>query len=411
MASFNIPHNLASAMEALKKFSRMAYSVEHIEKFQSAVKIVYGAEYIIETDFLGRMIFCCKICHKPMNNEVTLAEHNRSDFHHKNLDKKMRDKGFEGRACLNFPSTSLQFKLANSILKPLGLQMIEEYTQDFGPSYYKCILCAAHGKIDPMYHHVVGKKHTEKYIRWRCFLKDSILTSAEREEIRQRLIFEEGVDCTQIRVIRGKTYFPHKWMAEGRPTPRLKAEYFPESPGGKGENSQGLKAFPKTGRKASNSSGIKTETLNPSKSVCSGSSSTSASSNRYPPLCKDEKDQIMPGGKEEDSCPNLDIRNASLQKYDLEELMSYLVFIIETHSMPEADLRTPEDVRMAVQLIFKISVALHSIPHTCLANGSCTTPREEWILKAQKDKLEKIMGKIRFFVEPTLKELSKEMET
>ncbi|XP_047494583.1 uncharacterized protein LOC125042761 isoform X2 [Penaeus chinensis] len=411
MASFNIPHSLASAKEALKKFSRMAYSVEHIEKFQSAVSIIYGAEYIIETDFLGRMIFCCKICHKPMNNEDSLAEHNRSHFHHMNLDKKMRDKGFEVNSCFKFPSTSLQFKLANSILKPLGLQMIEEYTQGFGPSYYKCILCAAHGKIDPMYHHVIGKKHTEKYIRWRCFLKDSILTSAEREEIRQRLIFEEGVDCTQIRVIKGRSYFPCKWMAQGRPTPRLKAEYFSEASGGKVENSQGLKAFNKTGRKASNSSGIKTETLNPSKSTCSESSSTAASKNKYPPLCKDDKGQTMPGGKQEDICPNLDVRNVSLQKYDLEELMSYLVFIIESHSMPEADLRTPEDVRMAVQLIFKISVALHSIPHTCLANGSCKTPREEWILKAHKDKLEKIMGKIIFFVEPTLKEHSKEMET
>lgn len=42
--------------------------------------------------------------------------------------------------------------------------MIEEYTKGCGPSYYKCLLCGAHGKIDPMYHHVIGKKHTEKYI-------------------------------------------------------------------------------------------------------------------------------------------------------------------------------------------------------------------------------------------------------
>ncbi|XP_037794300.1 uncharacterized protein LOC119589805 isoform X2 [Penaeus monodon] len=228
MASISFPHNLTSAKEALKKFSRMAYSVEHLEKFQRAISIVYGAEYIVETDCLGRIIFCCKICHKSMNNEAALAEHSRSDFHHKNLDKKMQDKGFKVKACFNFPSTSLHFKLANSILKPLGLQMIEEYTQGCGPSYYKCILCAAHGKIDPMYHHVIGKNHTEKYIRWRCFLKDSSLTSAEREEIRQKFIIEEGVDYTQIKVIKGKTYFPHKWKAQGRPAQRPKAEYFPE---------------------------------------------------------------------------------------------------------------------------------------------------------------------------------------
>ncbi|XP_069995554.1 uncharacterized protein [Penaeus vannamei] len=410
MAPLTFPHNLTTAKEALKKFSSMAYSVEHLEKFQSAVSIVYGAEYAIATDFVGRMIFCCQICHKPMNNEDALAEHNRSDFHHKNLDKKMRDEGFRIKEYFNFPSTSLQFKLANSVLKPLGLQMIEEYTKGCGPSYYKCLLCGAHGKIDPMYHHVIGKKHTEKYIRWRCFLRDSILTSREREKIRQRLILEEGVDCTQIRVIKGKAYFPHKWVAQGRPAPRPKAEYFPESSGAKVENYQRLKASPKTDRGSSISPMIKRETVSPSKSTCSESSSTTISINKYHPLCRDDKGQTMlSGGEQDDSSPNLQLRNVSLQKYDLEELMSYLVFIIQTHSMPEAELRTLEDVRMAVQLIFKISVALHSIPHTCLTNGSCKTPREEWILKEHKDRLEKIMGRIIFVVEPSLKEHTEEM--
>lgn len=150
--------------------------------------------------------------------------------------------------------------------------------------------------------------------------------------------------------------------------------------------------------------------MSPSKSTCSESSSTTISINKYHPLCRDDKGQTMlSGGEQDDSSPNLQLRNVSLQKYDLEELMSYLVFIIQTHSMPEAELRTLEDVRMAVQLIFKISVALHSIPHTCLTNGSCKTPREEWILKEHKDRLEKIMGRIIFVVEPSLKEHTEEM--
>ncbi|XP_037794284.1 uncharacterized protein LOC119589786 [Penaeus monodon] len=124
--------------------------------------------------------------------------------------------------------------------------MIEEYTQGCGPSYYKCILCAAHGKNLSNVPSCDRKNHTEKYIRWRCFLKDSSLTSAEREEIRQKFIIEEGVDYTQIKVIKGKTYFPHKWKAQGRPAQRPKAEYFPESSAGRVENYEGVKAFLKT---------------------------------------------------------------------------------------------------------------------------------------------------------------------
>lgn len=45
-----------------------------------------------------------------------------------------------------------------------GLQMVEEYLRVAAPSYYKCIMCGAHGKLEHMYYHIIGKKHTEKYI-------------------------------------------------------------------------------------------------------------------------------------------------------------------------------------------------------------------------------------------------------
>lgn len=45
-----------------------------------------------------------------------------------------------------------------------GLQMVEQYENGRGLTYFKCNLCAAHGKLDTMYHHLIGKKHTVKYI-------------------------------------------------------------------------------------------------------------------------------------------------------------------------------------------------------------------------------------------------------
>ena len=43
--------------------------------------------------------------------------------------------------------------------------MIEQYEKVAGSwSYYKCNLCAAHGKLDAIYKHIIGNRHTEKYI-------------------------------------------------------------------------------------------------------------------------------------------------------------------------------------------------------------------------------------------------------
>lgn len=43
--------------------------------------------------------------------------------------------------------------------------MIEEYEKGHSSwSYYKCNLCGAHGKLEPMYKHIIGNRHTEKYI-------------------------------------------------------------------------------------------------------------------------------------------------------------------------------------------------------------------------------------------------------
>ena len=41
--------------------------------------------------------------------------------------------------------------------------MVEEYV-DKTRFYYKCNLCGAHGKVEPMLKHLLGDKHTDKYI-------------------------------------------------------------------------------------------------------------------------------------------------------------------------------------------------------------------------------------------------------
>ncbi|XP_066970578.1 uncharacterized protein [Macrobrachium rosenbergii] len=93
--------------------------------------------------------------------------------------------------------------------------MVEEYINRRGNQYYKCILCGAHGKIDIMYHHLIGKKHTEKYIRSCCVLGSSVLNPNEREALRKKLLQDEGVNVDAIKTIKGDEFYPFKWEREG----------------------------------------------------------------------------------------------------------------------------------------------------------------------------------------------------
>ncbi|XP_064092901.1 uncharacterized protein LOC135205737 isoform X2 [Macrobrachium nipponense] len=217
MAHLKMPYDNESAMEVMRKFTGMAYSLVNKNVFSEAVKILYGPEFLITVDLSKRMQFACQICNREMNSEKAMKEHGNSGGHQKNLDKKNRATGvssFSARAC-NYATDSIQFRLLNSSVPPLGLQMVEEYINRRGNQYYKCMLCAAHGKLDMMYQHLIGKKHTEKYIKNCCVLENSILNPNEREALRKKLVQDEGVNVDAIKTIKGDQFYPFKWEREG----------------------------------------------------------------------------------------------------------------------------------------------------------------------------------------------------
>ncbi|XP_066970581.1 uncharacterized protein [Macrobrachium rosenbergii] len=200
MALLRMPFDNESALDVMRKFSGLAYSLVNKGVFNEAIKILYGSEFQITVDLSKRMQFACQICNREMNSEKAMKEHGNSGGHQKNLDKKNRSSGsaFTARAS-NYASDSIHHRLLNSRIAPLGLQMVEEYINRRGNQYYKCILCGAHGKIDMMYQHLIGKKHTEKYIRSCCILENSILNPNEREALRKKLVHDEELMLMPLR--------------------------------------------------------------------------------------------------------------------------------------------------------------------------------------------------------------------
>ncbi|CAL4114480.1 unnamed protein product [Meganyctiphanes norvegica] len=165
-----MPHDTESAKQAMKSFSELAYAVAYKEKFQAAVKLLYGSDFVITEDLSKRMQFACIICNREMNSENAMQEHYRSGPHQKNRDKRNRESGGASAAidAYKYSKDSLQFRLLTSQTNPIGLQMVEEYRNDRNNSYYKCFLCGAHGKLSDMYNHIINKAHTEKYIKNYC---------------------------------------------------------------------------------------------------------------------------------------------------------------------------------------------------------------------------------------------------
>ncbi|XP_068210859.1 uncharacterized protein [Palaemon carinicauda] len=214
MSYLERPYDKGTAIETMKKFSGLAYSLVNKKVFQKAVEILYGPEFVVSVDLSKRMQFSCKICNRDMNNEIAMKEHKNSGAHQRNLDKKVRDSGFSNISARNYAKDSIHYRLLNSHIAPVGLQMIEEYINHKGNMYYICKMCAAHGKMETMYHHIIGKKHTERYIRSGCKLENSILNPNEREALRSSLIKDEGINVDAIRTIKGDLYYPYKWERE-----------------------------------------------------------------------------------------------------------------------------------------------------------------------------------------------------
>ncbi|XP_071531381.1 uncharacterized protein [Panulirus ornatus] len=464
MSHLKKPIDNVSAQEVMKKFPDMAYSPHCQDIFLEAVSILYGPGFVIRPDPSGHMQFCCQICNRDMNSESAVAEHCRSGTHQKNADRKLQDRGEQSYHSIysRYDPDSLQFKLLSSHVKPLGLQMVEGYDKGKGYTYYKCNLCGAHGKLDTMYLHLIGKRHTEKYIKSACVLQNSVITSDELEDIRHELFKIEGINCQAIKIIRGREYYPEKWEEEGYVSTKLHRKFKEEA------RSSSNSPSPGPSRSTSGSShqtGLVSCKRSPDQTHVSSSKrplkhspilSLKKSPNHLPKLFDDpwgttsrEKsplaryrnkspphlhassdDTLQPSLTSSPHVPSLpppptsppplppplpplpplpppsppsqlvDNRCQGVQKFDLEELMIQLNFIVKTNSMADSDIRNHQDAKLAIDLMFKISDALSTITRMLLDDDVKYTSQEGITkLKNQKTVLSKIMGYVKYRME------------
>ncbi|XP_047499788.1 uncharacterized protein LOC125046155 isoform X3 [Penaeus chinensis] len=197
------------AYELLQSFQHCAYKLSKLEEFQMAARLLYGPEWVVEVDIVQRMRFTCSVCHKSMTCAVSAKEHTLSEGHMKALDF-LKQKEYK-RTLSSAEVITLGDLLLNSYVKPIGLCMIEEYRTG-KKLYYNCILCDAYSDVDSMYNHVIGTKHTEKYIDMKMGKKDvPFLTSKMREEYRDQLLKEEGLHMNNIKTKIGEKFKPSLW--------------------------------------------------------------------------------------------------------------------------------------------------------------------------------------------------------
>ncbi|KAG7166022.1 uncharacterized protein LOC121870015 [Homarus americanus] len=447
MSRLKYPIDQSSARDVMKKFSDMAYSLVHINIFQEAIRILYSEDFVMSIDLSKRLQFRCLICNREMNSEHALAEHCRSGGHQKNRDKKYRESGEVNIDALsaNYSPHSIHFKLLNSQVNPLGLQMVEEYDRGHGTTYYKCILCGAHGKLDTMYHHLIGKKHTDKYIKSGCVLESSILTVNEREEIRRKLVKEEGVNVRALKTIKGQELFPKKWQAEAITSTALRMAKLSKresrsssrspSPGPSRSKDSRSRSYHLSSQRSPQHSpkrspprspkrrctmpslrqSPKPSLRSPVRSQSRDGSPLSNYRNKSPPptvtsvpvVAKTNSGTVallsipLPPQLQPPAPPVVESRDKSVQKHDLEELMIQFNFIVKSHTMSESDIKTAEDAKLAIDLMFKIAESLHNVTLVYQGDAKLKTDEMHNKLKKQNELLRGILGYIKQRMEST----------
>ncbi|XP_066953734.1 uncharacterized protein [Macrobrachium rosenbergii] len=363
------PYDEHSAKDVMIKFSDMAYALHMKDMFQVAVNILYGREFVIRIDFSKRMVFFCQVCQKEMTSEKAMMEHHNSGTHQKNLSREPVVK--HGRHSSNrldkYCSCMLQYQLLQHSVPTLGLMMVEEYRKHskHREPYYKCNLCAVHGRRDVMLNHLVGDEHTDKYIKTRCILSTSTLTSRERKTFRRQLLDFEGLNCDLIKRIIGYEYFPEKWIAKDE-----------IMPGGRnckmlteGVRCRSPSPVPGTStRRSRSSSGSSIRSLSPvqhqdklnttieldSRSPSPKRKATRRTS-RSPELAKYRNRSPPPITIASSFWAN----DKSAQVHDVEDIAVRLNFVVKTMHMPDSTLVTKNDVEACVNQMFAISHILH----------------------------------------------------
>lgn len=218
-----LPYDRASAKRIMLEFNDYAGDSRYFDKFSQALSLLYKDEYkIVYDSTIRRMNFHCIKCSKSMNNTQSLHAHNVSNKHLKTIGwhHGTDEDSYMGAVARRFPVDSIQYQLLLSKVDILGVHLLEEYFTKKSPApYYKCILCGAHGKGDAIVKHMIGDKHTDKYIRLRIDGGLDIIGDKRadlRSFIREKEDLMEGWRVEDIRSFRVDKLYPWKWEDEGR---------------------------------------------------------------------------------------------------------------------------------------------------------------------------------------------------
>lgn len=412
-----MPHDKDSANNVMKFFHDKSYSRNLKPIFQEAVDILYRPDiFDVKEDNCGRMLFACKLCNSEMNAHESLLQHHLSGKHQKNCDKKAQEEGIvvyktNNRGSSMHPPGSLQDRLMSVSGKPIiGLQMLEEY-QNRGKSYYRCILCTAHGKLDTMYKHVTGTRHTEKYLKVSLELENSILSPKERDTLSSHIVEKYGINVDYIKIIRDSQFYPYKWeakrkaqaqknerkrLAEKR-SPSEYSRYSPEpehktrrhrspSPSDRHNSRErsSLSPQPSTSRSRYSES--------PPRSSHRNKSPSSRGGPRTPPLpvCR---------GRVRTPPPPPGCRNTETQKVDLDELMVQLNFLVKSQNMADSDIRTEDDLDLALRIMWNIALGLFFITKNQMENEDSSQSSQR-ASKEQNQLMQKILGHMKNYMGP-----------
>ncbi|XP_064088676.1 uncharacterized protein LOC135203030 isoform X2 [Macrobrachium nipponense] len=395
------PWDEHSAKDVMMKFSDMAYALHMQDTFQAAVKILYGREFVIRIDFSKRMVFFCQACQKEMTAEKAMLEHHNSGNHQKNLSREPVVK--HGRRVSSqfdkYCSCMLQYQLLQHSVPALGLMMVEEYRKHskHKEPYYKCNLCGVHGRTELMLKHLVGDKHTAKYIGTRCKLSTSALTLMERKNIHRQLLDFEGLNCSLIKRIIGYKYFPDKWIAKDKAmsggrnckmlTEDVRCRSSSPVPGASTHRSRSSGYSPIRSQSPDQDQDKWNTTIELDPQSPSSERKRKRRSSASPELAKYRNRSPSPVIIASSFWAN----DKSVQVHTGEEIAVRLNFVVKTMNMPDSALVTKDDVETSINHMFAISHVLHKWE---LAQKPGPT-RDRRI-----SVLEKIMGQIKFRLMP-----------
>jgi len=335
MDYLSIPYDKASAQAVMAQFNDYAADNRYYDKFTEALSIIYKEDYkIVYDSTIRRMNFHCIKCSKSMNNTQSLHAHNVSNKHLKTIGWGVGTAEASQRRSVSsqFREDSIQHQLMVSRAEIVGVHMVEQYISRRKPqAYYKCLLCGAHGRLDAIVKHMIGDKHTDKYIRLRVEGGMDIVgdkRAAIRSFIREKEDAMEGFNVDAIKTYRREDLFPFKWEDDGRPDEYLENKY-------KGTPSSPVPPL----RRLPHASG-------PLDYHMAGPSAA------RPKVMRSKGGVIM---IKDEGVGREDKAAQAYSVWNVERLLDRLCFVCATKDLPGAGMSSPADAREALTLMFSLA--------------------------------------------------------